>query len=102
MKGYWASSHSEGEVSWFFWTFSGNLGYILQLRLGWPFKTRVFLTTSGLICRYEGHLRNLHEAWQCNTEDSRGEAADPWYLSSCHSDIGIPFNFQEETGIITF
>ena len=24
------------------------------------------------------------------------------YLSSCHRDIGIPINFQQESGIITF
>ena len=33
---------------------------------------------------------------------SRGEAGDPASLSSCHSDIGIPINFQEESGIVTF
>ena len=33
---------------------------------------------------------------------SLGEAGDEASLSSWHSDIGIPINFQEESGIITF
>ena len=33
---------------------------------------------------------------------SWGEAGVPGYLSSCHSDIGIPVNIQEELGIFTF
>ena len=57
---------------------------------------------SGLLSSYEGHLRNLLEAWQGNTDASRGETGDPGSLSSCHSDIGIPINFQEEPGIVTF
>ena len=32
---------------------------------------------SGLLSSYEGHLRNLLEAWQGNTDTSRGEAGDP-------------------------
>ena len=69
---------------------------------GWPLKTRVYSVTSGLLSSYVGHFRNLHEAWQGNTDASRGEAEDQAFLSSCHSDIGIPINFQEESGIITF
>ena len=57
---------------------------------------------SGLLSTYEGHLRNLHEAWQGNTDASRGEAGDRGSLSSCQSDIGIPINFQEESDIGTF
>ena len=45
---------------------------------------------------------NLLEAWQGNTDASRGEAGDPGSVSSCHSDIGIPINFQEDSGIIIF
>ena len=33
---------------------------------------------------------------------SRVEAGDPVSLSICHGDIGIPINFQEESGIVTF
>ena len=49
-----------------------------------------------------GHQTNIIEAWQGNTDASRGEAGDPEALSSCLSDIGIPINFQEESGIVTF
>ena len=41
MQGNWASSLTEEEASWFFSSCGGNLGYILDLRRGWPFKTRV-------------------------------------------------------------
>ena len=58
--------------------------------------------TSGLLYSYEGYLRNLLEAWQGNTDASRGEAGEPGSLSSCHSDIGIPINFQQELGIVIF
>ena len=102
MQGNWASSHGEGEVSWFSSSCSGNLGYILELWQGWPFKTCVCSATSGLLSSYEGHLRNLHEAWHGNADASRGEAGDGKSLSNFHSDIGIPINFQQESGIITF
>ena len=42
MQGIRASSRGEGEVSCFFSICGGNLGYILEVRWGWPFKTRVF------------------------------------------------------------
>ena len=58
--------------------------------------------TSGLLCNYKGHLRNLIEAWQGNMDAFRGEAGDPGYLSSCYSDIGISINFQQESGIVKF
>ena len=64
MQWNWASSHGEGEVSWFSSTCGGNLGYILELQRGWPFKTRVCSATLGLLSSYEAHLRNLFETWQ--------------------------------------
>ena len=42
MKGNRAWYLAEREVSWFFSSCGGNLGYILDLWRGWPFKTRVF------------------------------------------------------------
>ena len=102
MRGNQASYSGEGEVSWLFPSCGGNLGYILELRRVRPFKTRVCSATSGLLSSYEGHLRNLHEAWQSNTDASQGEAGDRKYLSSFHSDIGVPINFQQGSGIITF
>ena len=57
---------------------------------------------SGLLSRYEGHLRNLLEPWQGNTDASRSEAGDPGSISSCHSDIGITINFQEVSVIVIY
>ena len=42
LQGNWASSLGEGEVSWLFSSCGGNLGYILELRQGWPFKIVFF------------------------------------------------------------
>ena len=43
-----ASSLADGKVSWFFSNCDSNLGYILDLRRGWPFKTCVYSATSGI------------------------------------------------------
>ena len=43
MQGNRASSLSEAEISWFLSSCGGNLGYILEVRRGWPFETRVCL-----------------------------------------------------------
>ena len=102
LQGNRASSPGEGKVSWFFSSCGGNLGFILEVRRGLSFKDRVCLMTSGLVSSYEGHRRNLLEAWQGNTNASRGEVGDRQSLSSCHSDTGFPINFQHESGIVTF
>ena len=60
MQGNLASSRGEGEVSWVFSSSGRNLGYILELLQGWPFKIRVFSAMSGLLSSYDGHLRNLN------------------------------------------
>ena len=65
---------TEREVSRFFSSCIGNLGYILDLRGRWPFKTPVCSVTSGLLSVYDGFLRNLNLAWQDNTDASRTEA----------------------------
>ena len=62
MQGNRASSHGDGEVSWFFWSCSQNLGYILKLRWGWPFKTRVGSAMSRLLSSCDGHIGILLEA----------------------------------------
>ena len=59
MHGIRASSRSEGEVSGVFSSWGRNPGYILELRRGWPFKTRVCSATLGLLSSYDGQLRNL-------------------------------------------
>ena len=45
---------------------------------------------------------NLLEAWHGNMDTSRGESGDPGSFTNCHSDIGIPINYPEESGIVTF
>ena len=102
IQGNWASSRCEGDGLWFFSSCGGNLGYILKLRPEWPFRTHVCSATLRLLSSYEGHLRNLQQEWQGNMDVSWGEAGDPGSLSSFHSDIGIPINFQEVSGIVTF
>ena len=97
-----ASSRDEGEFSWFFLSCGRNLGYILELWQERFFKTRVCTVTSGLLSSYEGQLINVLEAGQGNVDASRGETGNPGSLFSCHSDIGIPIIFQEESGIDTF
>ena len=102
MQGNRASSHGEWEVSLFFFSCARKQGYILELGRGWSFKARVCSVMSRHLSSYERHLRNIYEAWQCNTHASWCDTGDPGSLSSCHSDIGIPINFQEESLIVTF
>ena len=49
-----------GKPHGFFTRCVGNLGYILELQRGWPFKTRVCSATSGLLSSCDGQLRNLN------------------------------------------
>ena len=60
LQGNPASSPSEGYVSWDFSSCGRNVGYILELERGWPFETPLCSAKSGLLCSYEGHLRNLN------------------------------------------
>ena len=102
MQGNWASSCGEGEVSWVFLSCGRHLVYILVLRRGWPFEIRVCSAKSGLLSSYDGHLGKLNYAWQENTDASGGEPGGQASLIIWHSYIGIPINFHEESGIITF
>ena len=102
MQGNRASSRGEGKVSWVFSRCGRNLGYILELRRGWPFETLVCSAKSGLLSSYDGHLGNLNYAWQENTDASGSEPGCQASLISWHSLIGIPINFHEESGIVTF
>ena len=60
MQGNQASYPSEGDVSNGFSSCGWNLGYNRELQRGWPFETSLCSTKSGLLCSYEGHLRNLN------------------------------------------
>ncbi len=102
VQGNRASSRGEGEVSWFFSSCGGNLGYILELRRGWPFHPRVSSATSGLLPSCEGQLWILLEAWQGNWDASPAEAGDQGSLSTCHRNPGTPIKFHEESGIVSF
>ena len=76
--------------------------YILELWRGWPFETRVCSAKSGLLSSYDGHHGKLNYAWQENTDPSGGEPGGQASLISWQSYIGIPINFHEESGIVTF
>ena len=76
--------------------------YILELRRGWPFETRVCSATSGLLSSYEGHLGKLNYAWQENIDASGGEPGGQASLISWHIYFGIHINFHEVSGIVTF
>ena len=79
-----------------------HLVYILELRRGCPFETRVYSAKSGLLSSSEGHLGKLNYAWQENTDSSGGDPGGQASLISWHSYIGFPINFHEESGIVTF
>ena len=102
MQGNQALSCSEGEVSWVFSSCGRHLVYILELQRVWPFETWVCLATSGHLSSYDGHLGKIYYAWQENTDTSGGEPGGQASINSSHSYIGIPINFHEESGIVTF
>ena len=79
----------------FFFKLRREPGVYSQVPVVMAIQTSVSSAKSGFLSSYEGHLRNLLQAWQSKTDASRGEAADRVSLSSCHSDIVIPINFQE-------
>ena len=60
MQGNQASFPSEGDVSYAFSIWGRHLSYICELERGWPFETPHCSAKSRLLCRYEGHLRNLN------------------------------------------
>ena len=93
MQGNRASFPSEGDVSYDLSSCGRNLGYIRELQRGWPIETPLCSAMSGILCSFEGHVRNLNKAWQDNTDTSGGEVGDQVSLSSFHRDIGILINF---------
>ena len=83
MQGNRASPCDEWEVSWVFSICGKHLVYILELRWGWPFETRVCSTKSELLSSYDGHLGKLNYAWQENTDASGGEPGGQASLICC-------------------
>ena len=59
MQGNRASFPSEG-MSHDFSCCRRNLGNVHELQRGWPFETPLCSVKSGILCSYEGHLRNLN------------------------------------------
>ena len=59
MQGNRAPFPRELDVSYDFSSCGRNLGYIRELQRGWPFENPLCSAKSGLLCSYEGHLRNL-------------------------------------------
>ena len=102
MQGNHGSFSGEGDVSWDFSSHGRNLRYILELERGWPFEIPLCSAKSGLLSSYDAHFRNLNYTWQNNTDTSGGEVGDKESHSSFHKVIGIPINFQEESGLVTF
>ena len=49
VQGIRASSPAEGDVSWDFSSCGRNLGYILELQWGWPFKTPLCSVKPGFL-----------------------------------------------------
>ena len=101
-QGNRALSCGKGEVSWLFSSCGRHLFYILELPRGWPFEIRVCSAKSGLLFSYDGHLGKLNYAWQENIDASGWEPGGQASLIIWHSYIGIPINFHEESGIVTF
>ena len=75
---------------------------ILGLRRGRPFETQVCSAKSGLLSSYDGQHGKLNYSWQENTDASGGEPGGQVSLISWHSYIGIPINYHEGSGIVTF
>ena len=77
-------------------------GIYSRVTVGMALQNLCLSVTSGILSSCLGHLGILLEAWQGNMDASRGEMGDQLFFSSCHSDIGIPINFQEKSGIVSF
>ena len=60
MHGNRASLPSEGDVAYDFSSCGSNLVYIREVQLRWPLETPLCSAKSGILCSYEGHLRNLN------------------------------------------
>ena len=102
MQGNWVSSCVKDEVSCVFSSCGRLPVYILKLRRGWSLETHVCSAKSGFLSSYDRHVGKLNYAWQENTDASGGEPGGQASLISWHSYIGIPINFHEESGIVTF
>ena len=78
----------------------GTWGFLLSYD-GDVLETLVFSAMSGRLSSLQGFLDYL-ESWEGSRDASRVVEGDPGSLSSCHWDIGIPIDFLEESGIISY
>ena len=69
---------------------------------GMAIRNSVCSAKSGHLSSYDGHLGKINYAWQENTDTSGSEPGGQASLISWHSYIGIPINYHEESGIVTF
>ena len=90
-----ASFSSEGDVSYDFSSWGKHLGSIRELQREWPFETPLSSAKSGILCSYQGHLRNQNLAWQDNTDTSGGEVGDQVSLSSFPEILGFLSIFKK-------
>ena len=79
---------------------AGTWGIFLSYNGDGPSKL-MFSSTSGLLSSCEGHFSIFLKAWHGKRDVSGGERGDPGSHSSCHGDIGIPMNFQVDSGIVS-
>ena len=77
-------------------------GVYSRVKVGMAFETRYCSAKWGLLSIYYGHYGKLNYAWQENADTSGVELGGQASLISWHSYIGIPINFHEESGIVTF
>ena len=89
-----ASSPDEGEISCFFSSCGGNLGFPLELQWGCSLNTRVFSVTSGLLPNFQRNFGVLLESWQ----GSRAMFLET--LWSSIKEVTSPFVFDVEHRII--
>ena len=73
----------------------GSYGGDGHLQLG-------FVQRSQVSCLVMTDTLKLYYGWQENTDASGGEPGGPASLINWHSYIGIPINFHEESGNVTF
>ena len=77
-------------------------GVYSRVTAGLAIRNSTLFSELKLLSSYYGHLRNLNFVCQDNRDTSGGEVGDQASLSSILRDIGIPINFEKESGLSTF
>ena len=87
------SSRIEGRISWFFSSYTRNLGVLLKLLLGLQGPARVASGRSSLQASFEGPLGIPLESVPGPRSSSEAEATTSGFLSSDDMDLGVPIEF---------